>query len=154
MTDFRFTNAAFVDEFDVVVTCEIIGEPGPDGQMLARGAVQLQSAAWTHSPSGSVRSTPNRGPSPTVQALPRSPSRCMEQVRYETRPVRGWATRKRSGCTCPGDSVTVSVPAVEGIALADFDLKPTHAVPVDPAGKIAPSGEVLDASGRTVATCG
>jgi hypothetical protein len=45
MTDFRFTNAAFVDEFDAVVTCGIIGEPGPDGQLLARGAVQLQSAA-------------------------------------------------------------------------------------------------------------
>jgi hypothetical protein len=54
----------------------------------------------------------------------------------------------------PGDSVTVTVPVVEGIALADFDLKPTHTVPVDPAGMIALSGEILDASGRTVATCG
>lgn len=50
--------------------------------------------------------------------------------------------------------MTVTVPAVEGIALADIDLKPTRAVPVDPAGKIALDGEVLDASGRTVATCG
>ena len=54
----------------------------------------------------------------------------------------------------PGDSVTVTVPVVQGIALADFDLKPTRAVPVDPARKIALAGEVLDASGRTVATCG
>jgi hypothetical protein len=54
----------------------------------------------------------------------------------------------------PGDSVTVTVPVVEGIALADFDLKPTHAVPVDPAGRIALAGEVLDPAGRTVAACG
>ena len=54
----------------------------------------------------------------------------------------------------PGDSVTVRVPVVEGIALADFRVTPTHAVPIDPTGKIALAGDVLDASGRTVATCG
>jgi hypothetical protein len=54
----------------------------------------------------------------------------------------------------PGDSVTVTVPVVEGIALADFEITPTHPTPIDPTGKIALAGEVLDASGRTVATCG
>ena len=37
MTDFRFTNAAFVDEFDAVVTCGIWGDPGAHGGMLAAG---------------------------------------------------------------------------------------------------------------------
>ena len=50
--------------------------------------------------------------------------------------------------------MTATVPVVEGIALADADFTPTHPTPVDPAGKIALAGEVLDASGRTVATCG
>jgi hypothetical protein len=76
------------------------------------------------------------------------------QARYETRPVRGWGDAEVLRLHLPGDSVTVTVPVVEGIALADFDLKPTHAVPIDPAGKIALAGEALDPSGRTVATCG
>ena len=54
----------------------------------------------------------------------------------------------------PGDSVKVTIPVVEGIALADVDFTPTHPAPSDPAGKIALAGEVLDASGSTVATCG
>ena len=53
----------------------------------------------------------------------------------------------------PGDSVTVTVPVVEGIALADVDFTPTHPTPTDPPGKIALAGDVLDASGRTLATC-
>ena len=54
----------------------------------------------------------------------------------------------------PGDSVTVTIPVVEGIALADVDFTPTHPTPTDSAGQIALAGEVVDASGRTVATCG
>jgi hypothetical protein len=54
----------------------------------------------------------------------------------------------------PGNSVTVRVPVIDGIALADFDLEPTQAVPIHPAGKIAFASEVLDASGRSLATCG
>jgi hypothetical protein len=38
--------------------------------------------------------------------------------------------------------------------LADVDLTPTHPTPTDPTGKIALAGDVLDGSGRTVATCG
>jgi hypothetical protein len=53
-----------------------------------------------------------------------------------------------------GDTVTVTVPVVEGIALADVDFTPTHAVPTDPAGKIALAGDVRDGSGRTMATWG
>jgi hypothetical protein len=85
-------DAAFVDEFDAVVTCGIIGEPGPDSGTLARGTVQLQSAAPDAQPIGVC----------PVRALLRSRSGCTVQARYETRPVRGWATRKCSGCTCPG----------------------------------------------------
>ena len=154
MTDVRFTNAAFVDEFDAVVTCGIVGEPGADGQMLARGAVQLQSAAPDAQPIGVC----------PVHAEPWTftdgPGSLAESVR-----VHGaGAVRDKAGARMgdpaalrlhlSGDSVTVTVPAVEGIALADVDLKPTRAVPVDPAGKIALAGEALDASGRTVATCG
>jgi hypothetical protein len=54
----------------------------------------------------------------------------------------------------PEDSVTVTIPVIKGIALADVDLTPTHPRSTDPTGKIALAGDVLDASGRTVATCG
>jgi hypothetical protein len=154
MTDFRFTNAAFVDEFDAVVTCGIWGDPGPDGGMLAAGSVELHSAAPDAQPTGVC----------PVHAEPwtftNGPGSSARSVR-----VRGaGAVRDKAGAKMgdpealrlhlPGDSVTVTVPVVEGIALADADFTPTHPTPVDPAGKIALAGEVLDASGRTVATCG
>ena len=50
--------------------------------------------------------------------------------------------------------MTVTIPVIEGIALADVDFTPTHPTPTDSAGQIALAGEVVDASGRTVATCG
>ena len=52
MSDFRYTNTAFVDEFEAVVTCGIIGEPGPDGGMMAGAAIKLQSAAPDAQPAG------------------------------------------------------------------------------------------------------
>ena len=54
----------------------------------------------------------------------------------------------------PGDSVTVRSPWSKASPSPTVDLKPTHTVPIGPAEKIALAGDVLDASGRTVATCG
>jgi hypothetical protein len=154
ITNYSLANAAFVDEFDAVVTCEIGGDPGPKDQMSAYGTVRLQSAAPGAQPIGvcPVHAEPSiftNGPG--------------SSARYVTVNGAG-AVRDKAGARMgnaealrlhvPGDSVTVTVPVVEGIAFANFDLKPTHAVPIDPTGKIALAGDVLDASGRTMATCG
>jgi hypothetical protein len=154
MPEFRYTNAAFVDEFDAVVTCGIIGEPGPDGGMMAGAAVKLQSAAQDAQP---ARVCP-------VHAEPwlftNGPGSSARSVRVNgAGAVRDKAGAKMGDAEAlrlhlPGDSVTVTIPVIEGIALADVDLTPTHPTPTDPAGQIALAGEVLDASGRTVATCG
>src|SRR4029434_5744025 len=136
MTDFRFTNAAFVDEFDAIVTCGIWGDPGPDGGMLAAGSVELQSAAPDAQPTGVC----------PVHAEPwtftNGPGSSARSVR-----VRGaGAVRDKAGAKM-GDaaalrlhlqeaSVTVTAPVVEGIALADVDFTPTHATPTDSAGEI------------------
>jgi hypothetical protein len=152
--DFRYTNAAFVDEFEAVVTCGIIGEPGPDGGMMAVAAIKLQSAAPDAQPTGAC---PVRGDPWTFTNGAGSSARSVR--------VNGaGAVRDKAGAKITdaaelrlhvhGDSVTVTVPVVEGIALADDDFKPTRPVLTDAAGKIALAGEVLDASGRTVATCG
>jgi hypothetical protein len=152
--DFRYTNAAFVDEFEAVVTCGIIGEPGPDSGMMAGAAIKLQSAAPGAQPAGAC----------PVHAEPwtftKGPGSSARSVRVNgAGAVRDKAGAKSSDAAklrlhVPGDSVTVTVPVVEGIALADVDFTPTHPTPTDSAGEIALAGEVLDASGRTVATCG
>jgi hypothetical protein len=154
LTVFSVTNTAFMDRFDAVVTCGIQGEPGPDGKMSARGGVQLQSAAPGAQPAGvwPAHAEPwvfTNGPGSSARSV---------------RVNGAWAVQDMAGGEAgdaeafrlhvSGDSVTVTVPVVEGIALADSDLKPTHAVPIDPTGKIALAGDVLDACGRTVATCG
>ena len=154
MPEFRYTNAAFVDEFEAVVTCGIIGEPGPDGGMMAGAAIKLQSAAPDAQPAAVC----------PVHAEPwhftNGPGSSARSVRVNgAGAVRDKAGAKISNAEAlrlhvPGDSVTVTVPVVEGIALADVDFTPTHATPTDSAGEIALAGEILDASGRTVASCG
>ena len=154
MPEFRYTNAAFVDEFEAVVTCGITGEPGPDGGMMAGAGVKLQSAVPDAQPAGvcPVHAEPwlfTNGPGSSARSVTVNGAGA----------VRDKAGAKISNAEAlrlhvPGDSVTVTVPVVKGIALADIDLTPTHAVPIEPTGKIALAGEVLDASGRTVATCG
>jgi hypothetical protein len=154
MPEFRYTNAAFVDEFEAVVTCGIIGEPGPDGGMMAGATIKLQSAAPEAQPAGvcPVHAEPwtfTNGPGSSARSIWVNGAGA----------VRDKAGAKISDAAqlrlhVPGDSLTMTVPVVEGIALADFDLKPTNAVPIDPAGKIALAGDVLDASGRAVASCG
>ena len=49
MTNYSLANAAFVDEFDAVVTCEIRGDRGPNDEA---GGIQLQSAAPGAQPAG------------------------------------------------------------------------------------------------------
>ena len=154
MPEFRYTNAAFVDEFDAVVTCGIIGEPGPDGGMMAGAAVKLQSAAPDAQPAGvcPVHAEPwlfTNGPGSSARSVRVNGAGA---VRDKAGAKMGDAEALR--LHLPGDSVTVTIPVIEGIALADVDLTPTHPTPTDSAGQIALAGEVLDASGRTVATCG
>jgi hypothetical protein len=154
MPEFRYTNAAFVDEFEAVVTCGIIGEPGPDDGMMAGAAIKLQSASPDAQPAGVC----------PVHAEPwlftNGPGSSARSVRVNgAGAVRDKAGTKMHDAEAlrlhlPGDSVTVTIPVIEGIALADVDLTPTHPTPTDSAGQIALAGEVLDASGRTVATCG
>jgi hypothetical protein len=154
MTNYGLANAAFVDEFDAVVTCEIGGDPGPNGEWSSRGGVQLQSAAPGAQPAGvcPVHAEPSlftNGPGSSARTVTVNGAGA---VRDKAGAKMGNAEALR--LHVPGGSVTVTVPVVKGIALADFELKPTHAVPIDPTGKIALAGDVLDASGRTVATCG
>jgi hypothetical protein len=154
MTNYSLANAAFVDEFDAVVTCEIGGDRGPNDEWGSRGGVQLQSAAPGAQPAGvcPVHAEPllfTNGPGSSARKVTVNGAGA---VRDKAGAKMGDAEALR--LHVPGDSVTVTVPVVEGIALADFEITPTHVVPIDPAGEIALAGEVLDASGRTVATCG
>jgi hypothetical protein len=152
--NFRYTNAAFVDEFEAVVTCGIIGEPGLDAGMMAGAAIKLQSAAPDAQPTGAC----------PVRAEPWTFTNGQGSSARSVWVNGAGAVRDKGGARIsdaaelrlhvPGDSVTVTVPVVEGIALAVVDFTPTHPVPTDAAGKIALAGEVMDASGRTVATCG
>ena len=154
MPEFRYTNAAFVDEFEAVVTCGIIGEPGPDGGMMAGAAIKLQSAAPDAQPAAvcPVHAEPwlfTNGPGSSARSVRVNGAGA---VRDKAGARMGDAEALR--LHLPGDFVTVTIPVIEGIALADVDLTPTNPTPTDSAGKIALAGEVLDASGRTVATCG
>jgi hypothetical protein len=154
MTNYSLANAAFVDEFDAVVTCEIGGDRGPNDELSSRGGVQLQSAAPGAQPAGvcPVHAEPSlftNGPGSSARHVTVNGAGA---VRDKAGAKMGDAEALR--LHLPADSVTVTVPVVEGIALADADFTPTDPAPTDSAGQIALAGEVLDASGRTVATCG